>query len=51
MLKLGKIEVQWVNKTHQLADPLTKYEASAVHLMDVLKCGKLCDETITKICI
>ena len=23
MEKLGKIEVQWVNKTHQLADSLT----------------------------
>ena len=41
MVKLGKIEVQWVDKTHQLADSLTKYGASAVFLMDVLKCGKL----------
>ena len=39
MVKLG--EVQWVDKTHQLADPLTKYGASAVRLMDVLKCEKL----------
>ena len=33
MVKLGKIEVQWVDKNHQLADPLTKYGASAVRLM------------------
>ena len=25
MVKLCEIEVQWVNKTHQLADPLKKY--------------------------
>ena len=25
MVKLGEIEVQWVDKTHQSADPLTKY--------------------------
>ena len=41
MMKLGEIEVQWVDKTIQLADPLTKYGASAVRLMDVLKCGQL----------
>ena len=41
MVKLGKVEVKWVDKTHQLADSLTKYGASAVFLMDVLKCGKL----------
>ena len=41
MVKLGEIEVQWVDKTVQLADPLTKYGASAVHLMDVLNSGKL----------
>ena len=41
MVKLGEIEVQWVDKTHQLADPLIKYGASALRLMDVLKCGKL----------
>ena len=41
MLKLGEIEVQWVDITHQFADPLTKYGASVVLLMDVLKCGKL----------
>ena len=51
MVKLGEIEVQWVDKTHQLADLLTKYGASAVRLMDVLKWGKLCDGTMTKICI
>ena len=45
------IEVQWVDKTHQLADPLPEYGASAVRLMDVLKCGKLWDQTLTKICI
>ena len=48
VVKLGKIEVQWVDKTHQLADPLTKYGASVVRLMDVLRCGKLGDETIRK---
>ena len=41
MVKLGEIEVQAVDKTHQLADPLTKYGRSAVRLMDVLKYGKL----------
>ena len=41
MVKLGEIEVQGVDKTHQLADPLTKYGRSAVRLMDVLKYGKL----------
>ena len=41
MVELGAIEVQWVDKTHQLADPLTKYKASALRLMDVLKCEKL----------
>ena len=51
MVKLGEIEVQWADKTHELADLLTKYGASAVRLMDVLKCGKLCDGTITKTCI
>ena len=40
-LRLGEIEVQWVDETHQLADPLTKYGASAVRLMDVPKFGKL----------
>ena len=51
MVKLGKKEVYWVDKTHQLTDPLTKYGATAVCLMDVLKCEKLWDETIIKICI
>ena len=51
MVKLGEKEVYWVDKTHQLTDPLTKYGATAVRLMDVLKCGKLWDETIMKICI
>ena len=51
IVKFGEIEVQWVDKTHQLANPLTKYGASAVHLMDVFKCRKLWDENITKICI
>ena len=51
MVKLGEIEVQGVDKTHQLADPLTKYGRSAVRLMDVLKYGKLWDKTLTKICI
>ena len=41
MVKLGEIEVQWVDKTIQLADPLTKFGASAARLMDVLKSGKL----------
>ena len=41
MVKLAEIELQWVDKTHQLSDPLTKYGASAVCLMDVLKRGKL----------
>ena len=41
MVKSGEIEVQGLDKTHQLADPLTKYGRSAVRLMDVLKCGKL----------
>ena len=36
MVKLGEIEVQWVDKTYQLADPLAKYGASEVHLVDVL---------------
>ena len=40
-MKLGEKEVYWVDKTHQLTDPLTKYGATAVRLMDVLKCGKL----------
>ena len=39
-MKLGKTEVQWVDKTHQLADPLTKYDTSVVHLRDILKSGK-----------
>ena len=50
MMKLGEIEVQWVDKTIQLADPLTKYGASAVRLMDVLKCGQLWDQIIRRIC-
>ena len=41
MVKLAEIEVQWVDITHQLADPLIKCGASVVRLMDVLKCGKL----------
>ena len=41
MVELGEIEVQRVDKTHQLADPLIKYGASALRLMDVLKCEKL----------
>ena len=41
MVKLSEIELYWVDKTHQLAYPLTKYGVSAVHLMNVLKCGKL----------
>ena len=41
MVKLGETEVQWVDKTHQLADPLTNYGALAVRLMDILTCGKL----------
>ena len=40
MVKLGEIEVQWVDKMHQFADPMTKYGASAVPLVDILKCGK-----------
>ena len=41
MVKLGKIEVHWVDKTHQLADLLTRYGASVVCLLNVFKCGKL----------
>ena len=41
MVKIDEIEVQSVDKINQLAGPLTKYGASAVCLMDVLKCGKL----------
>ena len=41
MVKLAKIEVQWLYKTHQLTNPLTKYGASAVCLIDILKCRKL----------
>ena len=41
MVKLVEIEVQWVDKTPQLADPLTQYGASIVCLMDVLTRGKL----------
>ena len=37
MMKLDEIEVHWVDKTHQLADSLTKYGASAVRLMEVWK--------------
>ena len=37
IMKLGEIKVQWDDKTHLLADPLTKYGAPAVCLMDVLK--------------
>ena len=40
-LDLGEIEVQWVDKTIQLADPLTKHRASTTRPLDVLKCGKL----------
>ena len=32
IVKLGEIEVHWVNKTHQLSDTLTKYGATAVRL-------------------
>ena len=48
-VKLCKIEVQWADKANQIADPLTKYGASAVHVMDVPKCRKLCGKTITKV--
>ena len=42
IVKLGKIETQWVDETHhQLADPLTKYETSAERLMGALKIRKL----------
>ena len=41
MVKLGEIEVQCADKTVQFADPLTKYGASAVRLMAVLKSRKL----------
>ena len=41
IVKLGEIKVQWVDKAHQLADTVTKYGASAVCLIDVLKSGKL----------
>ena len=51
MVKLGETEVHWVGKTHQWVDPLTEYGASVVRLMDVVKCGNLWNETITKICI
>ena len=37
ILKLGIIEVHWVDKTYQLADPLKKYDVSAVRVMGVLK--------------
>ena len=37
ILKLGIIEVHWVDKTYQLADPLKKYDVSAVCVMGVLK--------------
>ena len=45
-----EIEVQWVNKTYQSADPLAKNGASEVHLVDVLYCGQLWYGRITKIC-
>ena len=41
MVKLGEITVQWIDKTKQLADSLTKARASAVWLLDVLKSGRL----------
>ena len=41
MMKIDEIEEQWIDKIHQLAGPLMKYGASAVCLMEILKCGKL----------
>ena len=41
MVHLGEIQVIWVNKTKQLADPLTKAGASATRLLEVLRRGEI----------
>ena len=39
MVHLGEIEVVWVDKKKQLADPLTKAGASSTRLLEVLRSG------------
>ena len=41
MVQLGEIEVKWVSKFEQLADPLTKAGATSKRLLEVLKSGRL----------
>ena len=41
MVHLGEINVVWVDKTKQLADPLTKAGASCTRLLQVLRTGAI----------
>ena len=41
MVHLGEIEVVWVDKKKQLADPLTKAGASSTRLLEVLRSGAI----------
>lgn len=41
MVKLGEIKVECVDKYYQLADPMTKFGASAGRLLAVTKSGAL----------
>ena len=41
MIKLNEMDVKWVEKSVQLADPMTKAGASAMKLLEVLREAKL----------
>ena len=41
MIELNEIAVKWVDKSEQLADPLTKSGATSRKLLEVLQSGRL----------
>ena len=41
MVELNEIDIQWIPKEKQLADPMTKAGASSVELLNILKEAKL----------